>query len=253
MQSLLRTNLQMQQQKQAAQMSTADSMRQTTMTQAYDPPPPQQMAINHHQTPLPPHISSVPPGYHYYESNGNSYFLNLSTTEKVDLGPVIRQVQVQPTSAMAPLDLEATDSFVTPSAKKRKARGHSRVASRESTEDSSEDDDNYTYVRRRKKIKSKSKKVVTQHGPEDEDDAIVVMHETCDNQHVQVLEVDSSEDLPKTGHFGATFDEKEELTVTSGGSASDTLPEKQLRSSQDYKESQNLLESSTDSSDDDFV
>jgi hypothetical protein len=57
--------------------------------------------------------------------------------------------------------------------------------------------------------------------------------------HVEVLEINSNEDLPKTGHFGATFDEAEELTVTSG-SASDTLPEKQLRSSQEYKESQEL-------------
>jgi hypothetical protein len=239
-------------------MSVADSMRQTTMTQAYEPTP-NQVPIN--QTfPLPAHISSVPPGFHYFESSGNSYFLNLTSTEKVFLGPVVRQTQVEPSSTMTPLDLEAAGSFVTPSAKKRKARGHqSRVASRKSRtppdSDSDEDeDDNYTYVRRRKKSKSKSKSmgepVVTQQEQEREiDNAMVVMNESCDNPHVEVCEIDSNEDLPKTGHFGATFEE-------ASSSESDTLPEKQLRSSQEYKESQEsvtLLGSSTecDSSDHD--
>jgi hypothetical protein len=158
---------------------------------------------------------------------------------------------------MTPLDLEAAGSFfVTPSDKKRKARGQSRVASkalRESSTDEDEDD-NYSYIRRRrKKSKSKSRPVVVTQ------QAMVVTHESCDNQPVDVLEVDTDEDLPKTGHFGSTLVdteeelEEEELTVTSGGSASDTLPEKQLRSSQEYKESQqsrNLLESSTDSDSD---
>jgi hypothetical protein len=123
MQSLLQTNMQIQQQNQGAQMSAADSMRQTTMTQAYDPPDQVASGPSINPIPLPAHISSVPPGYHYYESNGNSYFLNLSTTEKVDLGPV-RQVQVEPAliliSALSPLDLKATNSFVTPSAKRER-------------------------------------------------------------------------------------------------------------------------------------
>jgi hypothetical protein len=126
-------------------------------------------------------------------------------------------------------------------------------ALRESSTDEDEDD-NYSYIRRRrKKSKSKSRPVVVTQ------QAMVVTHESCDNQPVDVLEVDTDEDLPKTGHFGSTLVdteeelEEEELTVTSGGSASDTLPEKQLRSSQEYKESQqsrNLLESSTDSDSD---
>jgi hypothetical protein len=236
-------------------MSVADSMRQTTMTQAYDPTPNQEVPIN--RTPLPAHISSVPPGFHYFESSGNSYFLNLTSTEKVFLGPVVRQTQVERSSTMTPLDLEAAGSFVTPrSAKKGKARGHqSRVASRKSRQDSDSDsddeDDNYTYVRRRKKFKSKSMEpVVTQQEQEREiDNAMVVMNESCDNPHVDVCEIDSNEDLPKTGHFGETFEE-------TSGSESDTLPEKQLRSSQEYKESQEsvtLLGSSTecDSSDHD--
>jgi DNA polymerase II large subunit len=84
---------------------------------------------------------------------------------------------------MMPLDLEATGSFVTPSAKKRKARGQSHVTLRESTDSNEDEDDNYTYIRRRKKSKSKTyyEPVVTQ---QVNDDAIVVMHETCNDQHV---------------------------------------------------------------------
>jgi hypothetical protein len=127
----------------------------------------------------------------------------------------------------------------------------SRKSRQDSDSDSDDEDDNYTYVRRRKKFKSKSMEpVVTQQEQEREiDNAMVVMNESCDNPHVEVCEIDSNEDLPKTGHFGATFEE-------ASSSESDTLPEKQLRSSQEYKESQvsvTLLGSSTecDSSDHD--
>jgi hypothetical protein len=105
---------------------------------------------------------------------------------------------------------------------------------------------------------TKNELAVTQQGPEEvtqqgKDDVIVVMHETCNNQQVQGCDIDSIEqDLLKTENFGATFDKTEELTVTSG-SASDTVHPRQLRSSQEDQELQDLLEVETDSSDDDCI
>jgi hypothetical protein len=176
-------------------MSAADSMRQTTMTQAYSLPGPVPAATIH-PTPLPAHISSVPPGYHYFENNGNSYFLNLSTTEKVDLGPVRKKLCM--TSASAPLDLEATsDSFVTPSAKKPRARSIGSGTSGSG----SDIDAKYVYVRKNKRSKQSEP---VELAPDDE-------------------------------------------TLTSG-SASETVYPRQLRPSQEYKRSQDLLEMNSDSS-----
>jgi hypothetical protein len=75
----------------------ADAMRQTTMTQCYSPPPPGSAVARMpggdpggretNMLASPPPIS-VPPGYHYFQMHGTAYFLNLSTGEKVNLGPV---------------------------------------------------------------------------------------------------------------------------------------------------------------------
>ncbi len=106
MSSLICTNLQHQQQ-QGPQMSAADAIQQTMMTQCYSsgqvaaaPPAPVPTP-----TTLPPHILFVPPGSHYYELNGNCYFLNLASGEKVELGPVEPMPTLMPPTPPGPLPL----------------------------------------------------------------------------------------------------------------------------------------------------
>jgi hypothetical protein len=266
MSSLLRTNMQ-HQQGQHPQMSAAESMRQTTMTQAYDPG----HRVAPVPAPLPAHISSVPPGYHYYELGGNCYFLNLASGEKVELGPVgpapDKLVARHPASVVTPLDLDATSSFSTPSVKKRKARA---IVTAEALAGSDEEEE-VVFVRRRKKktigslkpIVSSRDRVVTRRtsgdDEADEDDSrkVVDCDVECNSQQQEmsaltVLDTDSidSSQLPKTGRFDKVGEESgcEQDSVTS--EISDTVYDRQLEQSQ---QSVNLLDVQSSSDDEDVV
>jgi hypothetical protein len=72
--------------------------------------------------------------------NGMTYFLNLTTSKKVELGPV-------KSLSLTPIDLNATSSFVTPNVKKEsRAKRNSMVLS-----ENVGDDEGVVYVRRAKK------------------------------------------------------------------------------------------------------
>jgi hypothetical protein len=263
MSSLMRTNMQ-HQQGQRQQMSAADSMRQTTMTQAYDPG----HRVAPVPAPLPAHISSVPPGYHYYELGGNCYFLNLASGEKVELGPVgpaPELVSRRPTTtAMTPLDLDATSSFSTPSVKKRKARA---IVTAEALAGSDEEEE-VVFVRRRKKKTIGSQKLcepivtrgrVVTRASDDEDEKDNKDIVECDDNHTQemsaltVLDNDSidSSQLPKTGRFDKGIEETRcgQDSVTS--EISDTVYDRQLK--QHSQQSVNLLDDTSSSDEEDAV
>jgi hypothetical protein len=127
MQGLIQANLE-HQHRQQQQMGPAEQMRQSTMTQCFNGPVAAAPAPTQ-PTPLPAHISCVPPSYHYYENNGNCYFfLNLASGEKVALGPVEPALAPElPASVPAPAlvvrvaALEPS-SFLTPTVKNRRTR-----------------------------------------------------------------------------------------------------------------------------------
>jgi hypothetical protein len=123
MQGLLQTNLE-HQHRQQQQMGSAEQMRQSTMTQCFNGPVASAPAPAEPTRP-PAHISCVPPGYHYYKNNGNCYFLNLASGEKVALGPVepaaAQELPAPPTLFVRVASLEPS-SFLPPTVKKRRAR-----------------------------------------------------------------------------------------------------------------------------------
>jgi hypothetical protein len=92
-------------------MSAADAMPQTAMPQCYKGNS-ISAATSVASTPsplLPAHISCVPPGFYYFAMNGMAYFSNLTTSKKVELGPVeLGPEESSRTSSLTPVDLDAT-------------------------------------------------------------------------------------------------------------------------------------------------
>jgi hypothetical protein len=176
-------------------MSAADAMRQTTMTQCYNNTGPtpgvQTVASSPSPSPvLPAHISCVPPGFHYFAMNGMAYFLNLTTSEKVELGPV-------ESSSLTPIDLDATSSFVTPDVKKESSRAkrNSMVLS-----ENVGDDEEVVYVRRaKKKVKKGESPAGRKLAPQPSEVVELLSQE-------ERGEIDSQADLPQTGNFGSVFE-----------------------------------------------
>jgi hypothetical protein len=137
-------------------MSVADAMRQMTMTQFYKSNS-VASAASVASTPSPvlqAHIFYVRPGFLYFVINGMAYFLNLTTSKKVELGPV----ELSRTSSLKPVNIDATSSFVTPSVKKNERVKRDLVVNLEN------DDEVLGCTSRKKNKRSKSptacKKVV---------------------------------------------------------------------------------------------
>jgi hypothetical protein len=163
-------------------MGIADAMRQSTLTQCgYDNPTssvaamPAVMPTN--TTPAP----SAPDGYHYYQFNGNAYFLDLQSGNKVELGPV------ESSSSIRPIDLDAT-SFVTPSAKKERVRIKKESVSIKKERAS------VAHVSRRM---TKKRRV---DGIDDDDDEVEVI-EQVEIQNAPSQDWPQTCDLPKTCDF----------------------------------------------------
>jgi hypothetical protein len=255
MQGLVQANLAYQHQQQQ-QMCPAEQMRQSTLTQCFNGTVAAAPAPTQQPTPLPAHISCVPPGYHYYENNGNCYFLNLASGEKVALGPVEPASAPElPASVPAPALVPAApasvvrvaalepSSFLTPTVKKRRTRAIV----------TSEAESSFDCGPQRRRKKKKTIVTVTRDEPVDTLD---------DNQPVAEVEVltvldsdsiDSSQ-LPKTGHFTCLAESEAEASVTSftPSEVSDTVYDRQLGNNKEQsQQSINLLDanSSSDSSD----
>jgi hypothetical protein len=205
-------------------MSAADAMRQTTMTQCYNPGVGAGVAAVGTASPvpvLPAHISSVPPGYHYYEMSGMAYFLNLSSGEKVELGPV-------KSSRSTPIDLEASfggSSFVTPCVKKAPRMITKRKKAPMVLSEFNGDNEEVVYVpRRTKKIQRVETEQIQHQDAVEEDESEVEV----------VLEVES-DDLPRTSNFAGSAarrsnqeeddESDEEETVVDGSQSPNLLEE----------------------------
>ena len=167
-------------------------------------------AKNHAVAALPPRSSApeAPAGYHYYELNGHAYFLELGPGKSLALGSIESALGSVESSAIHPIDLDATSfddstSFVTPSAKKGSSRMRikkERVILKKETDmggddddDDDDDDDNkVVYVSRRMVKKRRVEEVV-----EVIEDVEVIEEEVLEMYQSQ----ETISDLPQTCDF----------------------------------------------------
>jgi hypothetical protein len=232
---LLATNQQakaQQQQEQAAStMSAAEAMRQTTLTQCFDPPVVADAAA--------PAASAASAGYRVIDIDGQQYLLN-DTTNHLLLVPAQKNKAAAPeqkvserAQSCSPKDL-ARDSFgsgnesapstpsssrhITPSVTKKKKEAPAAAASTTSTattrssnivlsENCGSDDEIIYVAQRRKKRKTAPR---------------LAASPLSEVEVIEQVEVES-QDLPETGHFGDYARVKDDSDVDSGSVGGDSV------------------------------
>jgi hypothetical protein len=193
LQQLLATNQQAKarSQQEQASVSTAEAMRQTTLTQCFNPPVPVAAPV------APP----APSGYRFFDGpEGQQYLINDTTRHLVLVppGPPAPPAAAAPSQmaqTMSPIDL-SRDSFeesvVTPSVTKKRPAVNITTSQVVLSENNGSDEEIYYVARRRKKGTRKTRKTPPSVPTASE---VEVIEE-------QVIEQVDTQVLPQTGHFG---------------------------------------------------